>query len=332
MEKFEKVFKELGSDNIYQILHLDKYADLEKVKKAYKKLMKTYHPDKNKNIDSLKIFENVRKAYEILQNTEDKLQYDEYLRRQDEKANKIKSFTETRRKFIDDLNKREKEAKNLNMKFSNKSSEDFSERDENKKHQDFFIKKKHKYNSESDEELYKVSKKAKFVEQKLSTCGIKIKWSKNSDLIFNKDVILSFFKSYGIIEDIRIEETKCEASLLFQNEKSVENLMMNFPEDQNLNKLFKIKKCSSKKFDEIPLFLDTKSLDIIKNLKLETNQEFMKNSALKNDKIKKEETIGKEKVDTSYKFNYKLPSFQMSLEELEEIAFEMLKNKINNNK
>jgi DnaJ-class molecular chaperone len=136
----EQILKDLGNDNLYKILKIEKYAGPEKIKKAYKKLIKVYHPDKNKDSNTVHIFESVRKAYEILQNSENKIAYDEYLKRKDEKASRIKTFSEKRKKFIDDLKKRENESK---MQFKD---------DQHTKTPatDFFVKEKKKDSNEDD--------------------------------------------------------------------------------------------------------------------------------------------------------------------------------------
>ena len=106
--------------------------------------------------------------------------------------------------------------------------------------------------------------------------------------------------------------------------------MTNYHKDENLKKIFKIKKCSSKKIDDLPLFLDTKTLDIIKNLKTQKNLEFINKSSTfdHNDNFfKQDNKFSQSKVQEESNYN-KIPSYQMSLEELEKIAFDMLKKKV----
>jgi hypothetical protein len=138
-------------------------------------------------------------------------------------------------------------------------------------------------------------------------------------LIFTKDVIKSFFKSYGTIEDIRIEETKCQASLLFECETIVDHLLKQFPNEENLNKIFKIKKCDMKKFEDVPIFLDSNTLNAIKNMNVMKNSEFMNKIENKADDFV---------ICSKEKSNIKMPSYDISLEELEKIAFETLRKLI----
>lgn len=52
---------------MYEILGLDEEASLKDIKKAYRKLSKEYHPDRNidKDVDTTKKFQEVSMAYEV---------------------------------------------------------------------------------------------------------------------------------------------------------------------------------------------------------------------------------------------------------------------------
>lgn len=62
--------------NYYTILGLEQKADPSEFKRAHKTLVLKHHPDKNKDPESLKIFLDVQRAYEILSDNETKLEYD----------------------------------------------------------------------------------------------------------------------------------------------------------------------------------------------------------------------------------------------------------------
>ena len=53
--------------DLYEILGLDEEASLKDIKKAYRKLSKEYHPDRNidKDVDTTKKFQEVSMAYEV---------------------------------------------------------------------------------------------------------------------------------------------------------------------------------------------------------------------------------------------------------------------------
>ncbi|AYV85760.1 MAG: hypothetical protein Satyrvirus37_5 [Satyrvirus sp.] len=64
--------------DLYEILGLTSDATESEIKKAYYKLAKTYHPDKNKQTDSEEKFKKINHAYAILSNPEKKEIYDKF--------------------------------------------------------------------------------------------------------------------------------------------------------------------------------------------------------------------------------------------------------------
>ena len=68
------------SVNYYEILEIDKDADSESIKKAYKKLAKKFHPDLNPdNIElSEEKFKEINEAYHVLIDDNERKKYDQF--------------------------------------------------------------------------------------------------------------------------------------------------------------------------------------------------------------------------------------------------------------
>jgi len=71
--------------NYYEILEVNRKASKEVIEKAYKVLVKKYHPDTNKNSD--KKIKDINEAYEVLSNDFLRAQYD--LELEKEEQNKV---------------------------------------------------------------------------------------------------------------------------------------------------------------------------------------------------------------------------------------------------
>lgn len=62
--------------DFYKILGVSRNADSAEIKKAYRKLAKQYHPDANPNEDTTEKFQEINRAYEVLNNPDLKKKYD----------------------------------------------------------------------------------------------------------------------------------------------------------------------------------------------------------------------------------------------------------------
>ena len=68
----------------YEVLGIDRNANSDDIKKAYRKLALKYHPDKNHDTKAAEIFREINEAYSVLSDTEKRSQYDRFGRVFDE--------------------------------------------------------------------------------------------------------------------------------------------------------------------------------------------------------------------------------------------------------
>ncbi len=69
----------MAKRDFYEVLGVDRAADGEEIKKAYRKLALKYHPDRNPNDKEMEEkFKELGQAYEILSNPQQRAAYDQY--------------------------------------------------------------------------------------------------------------------------------------------------------------------------------------------------------------------------------------------------------------
>ncbi len=65
-------------NDYYQILGVSRDADPKTIKSAYRRLIKQYHPDINKEPGAEEKFKQIQKAYEVLSDESKRATYDQY--------------------------------------------------------------------------------------------------------------------------------------------------------------------------------------------------------------------------------------------------------------
>ncbi len=65
-------------NDYYQILGVSRDADPKTIKSAYRRLIKQYHPDINKEPGAEEKFKQIQKAYEVLSDESKRASYDQY--------------------------------------------------------------------------------------------------------------------------------------------------------------------------------------------------------------------------------------------------------------
>jgi len=68
----------MAKRDYYEVLGLSKGASDDEIKRSYRKLAKTYHPDVNKEKDAEEKFKEINEAYEVLSDPQKKATYDQF--------------------------------------------------------------------------------------------------------------------------------------------------------------------------------------------------------------------------------------------------------------
>ena len=73
------ISKDWEGSNYYRDLEVDSDASFAEIKSAYRKALRTYHPDFNNQVDQSERFAAITKAYSVLKDPKSRDLYDEYL-------------------------------------------------------------------------------------------------------------------------------------------------------------------------------------------------------------------------------------------------------------
>lgn len=68
----------MSKRDYYEVLGISKSASKDEIKKAYRKLAKEYHPDRNKDEGAEDKFKEVQEAYDVLSDEQKRSAYDQY--------------------------------------------------------------------------------------------------------------------------------------------------------------------------------------------------------------------------------------------------------------
>ena len=137
--------------NYYKILEVDKDASSEVIEKAYKTLVKKYHPDlqeSNMKQESEERIKLINEAYEVLSNPDSRAKYDATLKQDEISEEAFNKLSEENRNLYNEIN---------NLKHNNQNFNSYSNNNYNNIQKDKFadekIKEEQKYQRQYEEQL-----------------------------------------------------------------------------------------------------------------------------------------------------------------------------------
>jgi DnaJ family protein C protein 17 len=234
--------------DLYKLLEVEETSTLEQIKKAYRKRALELHPDKNldNKTEAEKRFIQLKSALEILTDEAARKAYDSVRRQRREKAKRDEQLDGKRRKLKEDLEAREKKARD---KF-NEHTEVIKKTKEEEELQRQIERLRKEGSKLVEAEMEFVSEQVRMDKKRASeaktstmttrtvsgTARLKITWPKSCAEELNQELLDHLFSKYGEI-DVLVVSKKTSAIVEFKNYKDGLNCLN---DERNLNDKFLI--------------------------------------------------------------------------------------------
>lgn len=207
----EKV-KRLGE--LYAILRVPQSADQKAIRLGYKKLALELHPDKNPSRESIEQFCRLNEAYNILRDESSKQEYDRHLLSLALNQQRVDQMGAERRRFADELTRREKEGQ--------RHKEEMQEHSSKKSKFQETLEKERQERDRLREEIAQQMEPSHYY-QKINS--VKVVWDRT--LHFNPKLLKLAFEKYGIVKNVVLEKHS-EAVLEFLSIEVAEKVVTEF--------------------------------------------------------------------------------------------------------
>ncbi|EPZ31268.1 DnaJ domain-containing protein [Rozella allomycis CSF55] len=202
------------SQDIYELLQVEPFANEKDISKAYRLKALQYHPDKNPdNPDAEKMFLLVKKSFDVLNNPETRKKYDEMYKAKLERKKRDAEMDAVRKRMMDKL-------VNGESAFKKRKDEEYEEKV--KRQMQLNELKRQGYEKIKEEEdillrkYFDSKENVELEKQKESELDrtLHIKWL-NIDS-YDKEMLLHLFNDYGMVEHLVMSTTKPSAVILFK--------------------------------------------------------------------------------------------------------------------
>ena len=177
--------------DLYKLLCIDRNSDQKSIKRSYRILSRSCHPDKNLDKNTVDLFHQLSDALEVLTVENYKSEYDKIWDAKKVKKERDDNLDRQRRQFKKNLE--EREACNCS-----------EAHDEEERRQETIDKLREEARILLEKEQEDVLKKLEnlFISRPKGDPILKIKWSKGNEPLYTKESIGTIFDKYGKVENI----------------------------------------------------------------------------------------------------------------------------------
>ena len=216
--------------NLYEFMGVGPNSTEKEVKKAYRSLSFVYHPDKSDAPDAAEKFNTLKEAYDILRHKKLRKEYNKYLDELQEMERDKERMSARRKKFGQELRKREKAYEDSRKKGKFGQKPDFDNLYS-------FVQKKQKTEnvetlfdvlaqSKMNEVIQNEKKNKKKIKKFLST--IVVSWSKKGTKSYTRLLLRMIFRRFGKIKTIELEKNKRKCYIEYEDLASPEYAQKGF--------------------------------------------------------------------------------------------------------
>jgi len=233
-----KHMERVKNEDLYKLLEVDPEADTKTIKKAYRKIALTCHPDKNPDDKTaVEKFHKLSDALEVLTDDATRKAYDNLLKARKAAELRMQKLDGKRRKLKEQLEEREKE--HVEELVSRLNEEEMLAKEIER------LRKQGSKQLEEEQEFVR-SQLEKDLQGGNASSGlpaggdtqaarIKVKWDKNSCLQYSEDSLRTILLKYGNVTAMVVKVKKCSAIVEFEEmtaAKMAVNIETGFPENK----------------------------------------------------------------------------------------------------
>mmetsp|Transcript_384 Transcript_384/g.592 ORF Transcript_384/g.592 Transcript_384/m.592 type:complete len:326 (-) Transcript_384:292-1269(-) len=211
--------------NYYEVLGVEQKADIQDIKKAYRKLALKYHPDKNRGKDEIvKKFYQIKDAMSVLEDAKTRAALDAVINAKESRKMRFAHMDEKRRKMREELENREESVRKQTedeKAVRNRFEEELSRlrRQTAAEHERRQIEEKKKQ-EQLDALIRKEAERRAKESMPSFTRTIRVNWvHDDTGSQWSEDSLRSLLSPFGKIEEVVIRAKKKKSSALIVYEE-----------------------------------------------------------------------------------------------------------------
>lgn len=225
-----KQLPSLSFENYYVLFEVQPQFTSKQLKEGYQRLVRIFHPDKNKDVDTTETFQKIKDAYDLLRDENKKAEYDRGIKAKLQRQEKEQKMDKKRTRMKMDLEEKERRAKKRKIE---EQQEEYVREYRKTTKQNMSQNERESYNQSL---LQKHAQKLRQEQRKESLNYnedfIVLQWDESKGK-YSKDELNSIFSTYGTVGSIALVDSHI-ALLVYRKDNGAIKLMTSVREGKSL--------------------------------------------------------------------------------------------------